>query len=125
MSSHANVAIQAWIPLAILLFALLPPRRAILVGLFCGWLFLPSIVVPFRGFASLDKPLVTTAGAFLGALLLDTNRLLRVRPTWVDAPILLFCAVPFVSSVGNGLGIYDGLSSFVIRALPWLLRPSV
>jgi hypothetical protein len=66
------------------------------------------------------KTSATTFGVFLAALLFDSGRILAFRARWFDLPMALFCLVlPVVTSVTNGLGLYDGLSDVVEQFVMW------
>jgi O-antigen ligase len=114
-----------WIPLTVLVFPLLPPRRAVLVTLLAGWLFLPMARVPVSGFPDLTKFTAMSVGPAIGAALFDGAGLLAFRPRWFDAPIVAFCLWPLPSALAAGLGPYEGLSAVlqqvITYGLPYLL----
>ena len=118
-SPAANVAFLLWGVAALGLFARFPGRRALCAGLIGGWLFLPMAEISLQGFPDLDKRTVLSLGLLLGALLFDRAALRGLRPSWLDAPIIVWCAVPFASSLTNSLGAYDGLSTLTHRVLVW------
>lgn len=119
------VTLFGWIPFVILLFALMPPRRAVIAAFLLAWLFLPMAGYSVPGLPDYTKMSATTFGVLMGAALFDTDRLLRWRPRWVDIPMFCWCCTPFVSSYLNGLGIYDGVSEivrgFIIWGLPYVI----
>ena len=108
-----------WIPFVILLFVLLPPRRAVIAAFLLAWLFLPMAGYGVPGLPDYTKMSATTAGVLLGAALFDPDRLLSFRPRWVDIPMFVFCTSPFITSYLNGLGIYDGCSEIVRQFVTW------
>ncbi len=108
-----------WIPLILAAFALFPPRRAVLCGFVCGWLFLPIVEYPIPGFPDYTKLVAVCGGVLLGSLIFDFRRFLTLRPDWFDIPIVLFCFSPFFSSVSNELGLHDGLSVVFAQLLTW------
>jgi hypothetical protein len=110
-SPRMLATVALWPLLSIGLFALLSPRRAALAVILGGWLLLPNAVLPLPGLPDLSKPLAVALGALVGMLCFDGQRLLRWRPSWIDAPIVLLCAVPAVSSLSNQLGWYDALTA--------------
>ena len=57
----------------------------------------------------------------LGTLIFQPNRLLAFRPRWFDLPAVLWCFCPFISSLTNGLGVYDGLSAIFVNIERWAL----
>ena len=46
MNLLVPVTLFGWIPVAIALFLLLPPRRAVIVAFLLAWLFLPLETTP-------------------------------------------------------------------------------
>src|SRR5688572_19293095 len=114
-----------WIPFVILLFVVLPPRRAVIASFLLAWLFLPMAGYGVPGLPDYTKMSATTFGVLIGAALFDTDRLLSWRPKWVDLPMMLYCTSPVMSSYLNGLGLYDGVSQvvnqWIIWGLPYLI----
>ena len=112
-------------PLALLLFAMLPPRRALLATLLVGLLFLPHASIVLPGVPNYTKDLATLSSALLGVVIFDSARLLAFRPRWIDAPIAVFVLAPIATSFANGLGLWDGLSvafdTFVWAGFPYFL----
>ncbi len=113
-----------WLGFALLLagvliaFKGLPPRRAALAVFFGGWLFAPVGVYPAGSSQAgesghpfwilgsalpsemlLHKAWVVPCAVLLGALAFDRVSLRRFRPTWFDAPVVLWCAWPLVQSL--------------------------
>src|SRR2546423_1179959 len=95
------IAMFGWIPLVLGLFFVLPPRRAAIASFVLGWLFLPWVNYLIPGFPDYSKVSVVGMAAFLGAILFDTDRVLSLRPKWIDIPIVLTCIAPFISSMVN------------------------
>lgn len=104
------IALFGWFPVTLLIFSLLPARRAILVSFIGGWLFLPIASYDIAYLPMYDKIVATCVPGTLAALLFHGQRLLEFRPKWYDAPMIALCIAPLASAVSNGLGIYDGLS---------------
>jgi hypothetical protein len=119
------IALYGWPLAALALFAVLPPRRAVIVSFVAGWLLLPEAAITTVGLPDLTKVFVTSCGAMLGVVVFDAGRLARLRPSWIDLPVAVWCLVPIVSSVTNGLGLYDGasfaLSKVFLWGLPYLI----
>jgi hypothetical protein len=107
----ALIALFGIIPLTLVLFALLPARRAVVTSAIAAWLLLPSMSFDLPAFPDYDKAKAATAGILLGTLVFEPNRLLTFRLRWFDLPMVLWSLCPFVSSVANGLGAYDGFSA--------------
>lgn len=107
MNTIVQIALFGWPVLAVVIFAFLPPRRAVLVALLGGCLFLPvaGIEIPSIRY---DRSVACSVGALLGVLLFDFRRLTLIRPSWMELPIVTFCLCPIASSMTNGLGFVDG-----------------
>jgi hypothetical protein len=126
ITTHAAAAIVAFPAVAITLFVFLPLRRAILGSFLLGWLFLPQGRLDLPSvLPDTDKGVAIAFGVLLSLSVFDTRRLLSFRPSWVDLPVVVLCAVGFFTSIDNGLGAYDGLSAVLARTLQfgpmWLL----
>lgn len=117
----AQLALLGYPAIVLVLFALLPLRKAILTGLVGGWLFLPSIKLAVVGIPDYDKIVATNCAVGLGCLLWAYRDLLALRPRWFDLPMFLWCLAPSLSSLSNELGTYDAASEGVRQVLMWLL----
>ena len=73
------------------------------------------------GLPDYNKVLATNLAVFLGCMLHGTESLLTFRPRWFDVPIVALCCAPCLSSLTNGLGLYDGLSSSFQMGVTWFL----
>ena len=113
------IALLSWIPVSLILFVLLPPRRAVVATIISAWLLLPPAAIPLSGLPDYDKMMAATVGIMLGTLIFQPNRLLGFRPQWFDLPMLCWCIAPFISSMQNGYGPYDGLSGLVGCIIRW------
>src|SRR4051794_12215556 len=92
----------AWMPAVVALFRLIGPRRAVLVGMLGGSLFLPGGQFGLGGPAfafPVDKWNVTGLGLILGVLLFDRPTLRSARPRWLDLPMALYYLAPLVGLV--------------------------
>ncbi len=115
------IALLLWIPVSISLMALLPARRAVVVSIIGAWLLVPPASIPISGLPDYDKMMASTVGILLGTLVFQPSRLLELRLRWFDLPMLVWCTAPFISSMQNGLGPYDGLSESVRCVVRWAL----
>lgn len=114
------LAMFGWPVLALLFFALLSPRRAIMASFLFAWLFLPIAEYKLLPGLPVYNRMTATNGIILFCLVVfDARRLLSFRPRLVDLPVAIWCASPFVSSLLNGLGPLDGLSSVFYQAVTW------
>jgi hypothetical protein len=120
-----DVVMAGWYPLCFMLFMLLPPARAVAVGLVTGFLLLPNVVYSLPGMPNYDKGLAIVLGVGLAAAICDHSRILAFRPRAIDVPMAILCLAPFLSAVVNGDGAYRGASNafdFGVRwAIPWFL----
>jgi hypothetical protein len=114
-----ELVLFAWVPTVLLLFAALPPRRAVIAAFIGGWLFLPVFGIDIVGLPPFSKVSASAYSVLLGAILFDGERLLTIRPKWFDLPIVVWCFTPLASSLSNGLGWYDGLSACLSEIVLW------
>lgn len=121
MNVISHIVMAVWIPAVLVLFAVLPSRRAVIVSFLTAWLFLPMAVYPLPYLPDYTKMSATCAGVFIATIIFDIKRVVRFKPSWADLPMALFCAFPFVSSVVNGLGAYDGVSDVMWHVITWAL----
>lgn len=119
MSVTVPIALFGWIPLILVLFATLRPRRAVLAAYLIGWLFLPMASFKIAGFPEYSKVTATNVGVLLGVLLFDAGRLMQFRPRLIDLPMAIWCGCSYLSSIQNGLGPYDGCSAVASKVLMW------
>lgn len=119
------IVLMGWFPIVCILFALLPPRRAVIVGFLVAWMFLPITEYQIRFFPEYNKMTATCLGVFFATIIFDSNRFLMFRPKPVDFVVVVLCFAPFLSSIANGLGPYDGASEsftqFVVWGLPYFI----
>jgi hypothetical protein len=113
------ITLVGWIPAVLLLFAVLPPRRAVTAAFVFAWLFLPVYGYNFPGVPEYSKITATSLGAMLGVLVFDSRRLAALRPSWYDLPMLAWCCIPFISSMTAGYDWYDGLSGVERQTILW------
>ena len=119
MTELMPIALYGWIVIVLMMFSILPSRRAVIASFLGAWLFLPEAQIPFPGLPDLTKVTATSFGVLLGALIFDSGRLMRFRPSWVDIPIVAWCLSPLAASITNGLGVYDGLSASLDQIAAW------
>lgn len=125
MTPFTHVVMIGWIPAVVLLFQVLEPRRAVLIGLFAGWLFLPNAEYTLSGFPDYNKLGATALGVFLGSFIAAPDRYLRLRLGLADLPIAILCIVPFFSAISNDLGVYAGISAALDMTIRWGLPYAV
>jgi tetratricopeptide (TPR) repeat protein len=119
------LALIGWLPVAAMMFALMPARRAAAAAVIGGWLLLPPYGISIAGLPDYGKTTAASLGVMLGTLLFAPDRILNFRPRWYDLPMAVFCLCGIASSLQNGLGIYDGLSDtlgqILTFGLPYLV----
>ena len=119
MSIAAYIALFGWVPTVLVLFALLPGRRAATVAVIGAWLLLPPYLIPISHFPDYSKNTAATVGMILGTLAFGQDRILAFRPRWFDLPMLAWCFCGLVTSLQNDLGVYDGLSDVLRQLMYW------
>jgi hypothetical protein len=118
-NSLVPVAMFGWVPLVTWIFAKFSPRQAAALGFILAWMFLPVASIPIKGLPDITKVTVSCASIFVAAWFFDRERLLSFRIMPVDIPMILWCTCPFLSSVFNGIGAYDGLSESMYQSFTW------
>ncbi|MBV9385608.1 MAG: hypothetical protein JOZ78_04175 [Chroococcidiopsidaceae cyanobacterium CP_BM_ER_R8_30] len=120
MSLFGTLVFYGWIPVVLYLFSRLPSRQVVIWTLILGWLFLPTAELKIAaGIPAYNKMTATSGLALLGAYIFDTKRLSTFQLSWLDLPVLVFCICPFVTSISNDLGPYDGLSAVIGQTVTW------
>jgi hypothetical protein len=114
------IALFGWVPVIMVLFAMLPVRRAALIAFLAGWMFLPVAAYEIKFFPEYGKGSATCLGILAATLIFDTGRITRFRPHWVDLFPIILCISPFLASMSNGLGPYDGFSAANNSMSRWL-----
>lgn len=112
-------ALLGWVVLVIVLFAILPSRRALLIGMIGGWLFLPCAIWKIKAIPEFSKITAASYACLLGTFLFDWKRLAAFRLKWYDIPMVVYCLTPIITSMQNGLGFYDGISNIVVHIITW------
>jgi hypothetical protein len=119
MTILADLVMIAFIPAALVLFMIMPARRAVLATLLVGTLLLPMATYSIQGVPSYSKFSATSLALLLGVFIFDSGRVAGFRPHILDLPMLVWCVSPFGSSLTNDLGVYDGISAAAEQVLIW------
>ena len=119
MAQLAFLALILWLPAVFFLFEKYSIAKSIVFAFVAAWLFLPPTQIPLSGFPDWSKMSATVTSVMLCVCLKQPQRLLGFAPRWFDLPVLAYCVIPFASSVSNGLGAYDGLSSSLDEMFRW------
>ena len=128
------VVLAAWIPLGAYLFRRFPLRIAILANFLLGWGLLPGanyvpsssyfpywilpVCVPSHDF--ITKSTIIGLSSIVGILLFHRRTFLSFRPRLIDAPAVLWCFAPLISSLANHLSFWPGFCGFLYLSLAWL-----
>src|SRR5438270_701411 len=95
------ITLFGWIPVVLLLFAVLPPRRAVILAFIGAWLFLPMAGYKIPGIPDYSKTSATAMGVLAAAMIFDSNRLFRFRFSLIDLPMIVWCLSQFFTSILN------------------------
>jgi len=102
-STFASVTVIAWVYMAVVAFPWFTPRRAVLLILLSGTLFLPVLEVGMveLGPIKFTKTNAVCYALLLACLLFDAKQLFALTPSWADLPALVWCVLPAVSALLN------------------------
>ncbi len=113
------IVLFGWLPVVLYIFSRYPAQRALIISFIGAWLFLPQAVFVIPGIPDWSKMAATCYSAILAILINDNSRLTSFRFSWIDIPMGIWCISPFLSSMANGLGPYDGVSSALDQTMTW------
>jgi hypothetical protein len=119
MSILTYIAMFGWIPAVVYLFQRYQPQRAVIIAFIVAWLFLPRASFPVIGLPDYTKTTATCYGIVLATLAFDSARLKKLKLSWLDIPLIIWCLQPFISSLANDLGLYDALSASLGYSITW------
>jgi hypothetical protein len=108
-----------WIPVVLYIFSKYPPQRAIVISFITAWLFLPVATFPLPGLPDYTKMSATCYGILIATFVFDAQRFSRFQFGWLDSLMVAWCFAPFLSSMTNGLGPYDGFSTVLDQTITW------
>lgn len=108
-----------WIPVVLYLFSRFPARKAVIVSFLGAWLFLPQASLTLPSIPDYDKISATCYGILLATFIFDVGRFRTFKFGWVDVPMAIWCFCPFISSMTNDLGPYDGFSTLLDQTMSW------
>lgn len=109
-----------WVPFVWALFATIERHKALILTILIGYLFLPQ--AQFKIVEGV--PLITklTLIGFSVALIAPWKfyeKIANFTFKQADIPMLIWCLVPIATSISNGLGVPDGLSTSFSRIMDW------
>jgi hypothetical protein len=119
MSLMASIALIGFVPLSVVIFSLMPARRALLSCYIAGWLFLPNSGFDFSGIPDYNKQAAIALGATLGVFIFDVGKLTQFRPSILDLPMTIFCLWPMFSYLNQGHGPETGLNWVIFHLTLW------
>jgi hypothetical protein len=108
-----------WVPVVLYLFSRFPARKAVIISFLAAWLFLPQASLALPGIPDYNKMSATCYSILLATFIFDVGRFQTFKFSWLDLPMLIWCICPFISSVTNDLGPYDGLSAGLDQLMTW------
>ncbi|MDY7024277.1 MAG: O-antigen ligase domain-containing protein, partial [Cyanobacteriota bacterium] len=118
MTPQAQLVMQAWLPVVLCLFKVFPPQRAVVISFTISWLFLPQkVVFMFPGLPDYDRISATCYSILIATFIFDFKRFSSYKFGWLDIPMLIWCICPFISSMTNQLGAYDGIAGVLSRTM--------
>ncbi len=122
MSGQGNIlvpiAFLGWTPLVILLYKKLDARLVPVIAYVAGWMFLPCADYDIFLLKN-TKSTVIGFSILIAAYIFDRKRLLSYKFKIVDTVPLLWCTASFFSSIVNGLGFYDAISTILYTTIQW------
>ncbi len=122
MDSGGNILIPivflAYPLLVMQLFKKHGASKAIAIAFVFGWMFLPVANFDIT-FLHNTKTAIICFSILGCAYFFDKDTLSKFQFNNADIPVILWCTAPFFSSVANGLGAYDGLSSTLYQSEKW------
>lgn len=121
MTPMVPLVMFGWLPLALFLFSRFQkqPRHGVIIGYLFVWMFLPWHEYALPGPFNYNKHSAGAYGILLGTLIFQPGIFKNFRVSAWDLPIIVWCLVPFFTSISNGLGAYDGVSSVIGRLTMW------
>lgn len=119
MSPLVYVVMFGFVPFALWLFSKYDARVAVAAVFVVGWGFLPQADIVFPILPDYTKVSALGLAALIGMIAKDSKALTRFQFQWIDIPIVAWCVAPFMSSVTNGLGAWDGLSAVLQQIWEW------
>ncbi|MBD2329064.1 O-antigen ligase domain-containing protein [Alkalinema sp. FACHB-956] len=113
------IVLFGWLGIVFFLFKHLPPHRALIISFVTAYLFLPVYSYPIPGLPAYGKMSATCYAVLFSAIFLDWYYVKLFRPSLIDLPMLVWCTCPFMSSMMNGLGAYDGFRAASEQIAYW------
>ncbi|OIP71647.1 MAG: hypothetical protein AUK43_05630 [Oscillatoriales cyanobacterium CG2_30_40_61] len=120
MTPQAQLVLLLLLPLVLYLFKKFPPYRAVVISFIIAWLFLPQrAVFAFPGLPDYDRSTAICYSIMLATYLYSPETFKTFKFGWLDIPMLIWCICPFISSILNNLGPYDGFSAVLNQTIQY------
>lgn len=120
MNVMVPIMLIGWVPLTIILFLIVNSRKAVLISVIGGVLFLPMVSYDFPGLPSYSKYTAIALGLIIGSLLTTERWLSTFHWRAYDLPMVIWCiASPLVTAFTNKLGLHYGLSVLFENFMIW------
>ena len=124
MTPLVHIAMFGILFFSVYLFGKYPPRTAAAAVVVIGWLFLPASQTAIYSIPGIPFHMKTNAlclAVLLGMAVKDPGVFRTFRFHWIDVPMACWCLAPFLSSISNGLGPYDGCGAALPMAVDWAI----
>ncbi|MEZ6118360.1 MAG: hypothetical protein R3C28_17580 [Pirellulaceae bacterium] len=119
MSIIAQLALTSWFAVAVIVFSEFRGSRGIVICMVLGWLTLPCAELNVPVLPNISKAAVTALGTMLAVIILEPRMFLRLRPHWIDIPIIVYCLCGIPTALSNGLGVREGVSCVIEAVYLW------
>ena len=94
--------------------------RGVCLAIAAGWILLsPRAGINLPGIPAFTKDFSVSYGVLIGILLFRGDLVRHFRPRPIDLFCLLCLIGPFISSMSNGLGVWDACSELYGRIIVW------
>lgn len=94
--------------------------RGVILAIAVGWIVLtPGAGINLPGIPQFSKDFAVPYAAAIGVLLTRGPLLRRLRFSWIDWFFVAAIISPFISSITNGLGLWDATSEVYGRLATW------
>lgn len=114
------VMMYGWIAVTIVLFSKRTAQEAVVMAVIGGFLLLPATSFDLPGLPNYNKITSIAFGLILGGAISGKSREHPFRSGALDLPAFIWCfASPVMTSLSNGLGLYNGVSELVQNTLGW------
>lgn len=120
MTVFAPLIFWGWVPFSISMFQKFNERKAILITVIGGVLFLPQISFRMPLVVFYNKNIAIATALLVGYLLRPAQIKESIKSSNLDFFIIIWCSIsPLLTSLANSLGLYNGLSDSVINTMQW------